>query len=171
MTQEAINNGQVLLSLNCYREAVEQFQDILNCTDLLLEVLSSPVVSEKQKRNIIKKIFAKSDVPDCLVRFLYVMCKNGMMNEINDIFESYYQQWDQEQKILRVSTTFASEPSKKEIQEIHSFIEAKYPDWEHTYEYNIDPQLLGGYKIRYGNVEYDKSYQNRLSNLERVIGS
>ena len=69
MTQEAINNGKVLLSLNCSREHVEDLQKILDCTDLLKKILTSPVVSNKKKYNIIDKIMKKTKLPKCLISF------------------------------------------------------------------------------------------------------
>ena len=171
MTQEAINNGKVLLSLNCSREHVEDLQKILDCTDLLKKILTSPVVSNKKKYNIIDKIMKKTKLPKCLISFLKVMCKNGMIDQMDEILESYYRQWDLQHDILRVRAAFAEDPSEKEKKEVYSYIEGKFPGWKCVCQFEVEPELLGGFKLRYGNIEYDRSILNRLQYLENIISS
>ena len=90
---------------------------------------------------------------------------------MDDILESYYRQWDLQHDILRVRAAFVEDPSEKEKKEVYSYIEGKFPGWKCVCQFEVEPELLGGFKLRYGNIEYDRSILNRLQYLENIISS
>ena len=48
-------------------------------------------------------------------------------------------------------------------------LKEKYADYKVILTQEIDDTLLGGYVLRIGNHEYDKSYKERLRQLQEKI--
>lgn len=169
MTQEAMNNGTVLYELGIDRAQVEEFQRILNLVPELTDILASPVIPADRKYAVISKIFSKSGSSEKMIRFIKVMCAHDEIREINDICQAFYEKWDQVRRIRRVCCTFAGEPDKKQMDQIHRFLEEKYEGSRFIFEIRKNPEILGGAVITVGHEEYDWSLEGRIRQLTRVL--
>ena len=83
MTQTANNYGTVLYELGVAGEAVAETERIFSLTPELSKSLGSPIVSAKEKHKLIDSIF-----PQEVRNFLKVLCDNGSVGELADIFSS-----------------------------------------------------------------------------------
>lgn len=170
MTQEAMNKGRVLYELGFEREWVEESLRIMNLVPELLEVLRSPVIENHKKHAVIDEIYSRCDCPKKLSNFIKVICDHKALDEIEDIYNAYYDYWDEKNNIIRVKCTFAKEPENNEVDKIKDFLKEKYPGKQLIYDICIDPDILGGVVVRVGHKEYDFSYEERIRQLKRVIG-
>lgn len=169
MTQAAMNNGIVLYELKLEREAVEASLEVLTQMPKLISVLSSPIISEQEKEQLLNRIGSEMQMPEKLIIFLKVMCRHNMVEELPDIYTYYKQYWDEQHKVKRVCCIFASEPSEKQMQEIKNFLNARYEGYTLVYQTQIKPELLGGVILRVEHEEYDWSYEGRLAQMEQAI--
>lgn len=169
MTQEAINNGIVLYDLHLDRKQVETSLYVMHLVPELLEILSSPIISNTAKHEMIDRIYSGYDCPKPLINFLKVMCDHREISELNDIYNAYYDYWDEKNRIKRVQCIFAEEPDKNKIEEIRYFLQQEYADQTLMFHICIDPKILGGVIIRIGHKEYNWSFEDRVRQLEKVI--
>ena len=160
MTIQAVNNAKVLYGLNL---------KIFSLTPLLQETINNPTIPKEVKVNIIGKVFSSENISEKLIRFLQVMCKNNQADDMKAIFEQYYLYYDQMNKIIHAKLICTSSFTDAEKQEADNILKEKYADYKVILTQEIDDTLLGGYVLRIGNHEYDKSYKERLRQLQEKI--
>ena len=148
MTRESVNNAKVLYRLSFDRSEVERAQEIYFLSSKLQQVMNNPTIPYEKKADILEKIFSKAGISEKLVKFFQVMCKHNESCEMKDIFKEYYR--------------YKEEKAKELLSEKYSGYTI---DWKKT----VDDTLLGGYIVKVGNIEYDKSYRNRLRQLEEKL--
>ena len=155
MTQRAVNNAMVLYELGITSEELQTAREITEKVPALLNVLRSPLVTSEKKHHLIERVFDGSGLPRHLINFYKVMCNDGGIEELADIYAEWQKIWDTSHNRVRVECVFAETPSPKKENEIKAFLSRKYPGKELIYQISINPSLLGGVRIRIGNEEYD----------------
>ena len=168
-TIQAVNNAKVLYGLNLDRSEVESVENIFSLTPLLQETINNPTIPKEVKVNIIGKVFSSENISEKLIRFLQVMCKNNQADDMKAIFEQYYLYYDQMNKIIHAKLICTSPFTDAEKQEADNILKEKYADYKVILTQEIDDTLLGGYVLKIGNHEYDKSYKERLRQLQEKI--
>lgn len=169
MMQQAMNNAKVLYQLSVSREDVESAEKLYHMESELKKVLADPTVSLEKKEHIIEKVFSLTELPELLRNFLKVICANRQIDELDDIFEAYYEYWDEKHNIMRAELSYAVKPEQTEIEQAEKFMIKKYPGKQFVFNEKIDENLLGGILIRVGHEEYDWSYYGILNQLERKL--
>ena len=171
MTKEAVNNAKALYSLSVGYEKVQEAEKFYASFPVLKKVLSDPTVSVEKKYKIIDKIFDKSGFDGILKNFFKVLCKNGIINQAEDIFKAYYDIWDEEHNIIKAEAVFYKEPTEKEFENIKNMLKEKYPKGKIVIDKKTDKSLLGGYVINIKNTVTDRSYKGYLNQLrEKLTG-
>lgn len=169
MTQAAVNNAIVLYRLSVSREDVEKTEELFFTTPLLQKVLDNPVILQRQKETVINKLFSKAQLPAKIADFINMMCRLGYCASMGDIFQAYYQYWDEQNQILRAELVDATSPTSEEIKEVEDILRTRYPDKQLDLTVKVDEALIGGYIIRVRHKEYDRSFEGRLRQMERKL--
>lgn len=169
MTRQAVNNAKVLYRLSLERSEIEKAEEIFFLTPLLQETMNNPTVSCKKKIDIIEKVFSHENMSEKLIRFLQIMCKNNQSHDMKDIFNEYYKYYDSMNKIVKAEFISTSSFTQAEREEAEDILKSKYADYKVILTQKIDDTLLGGYVLKIGNREYDKSYRERLRQLQEKI--
>lgn len=169
MMQQAMNNAKVLYQLSVSREDVETAEQLYHMESELKKVLADPTVTLKKKEHIIEQVFSLTELSELLRNFLKVICAHRQIDELDDIFEAYYEYWDEMHDILRAELSYAEKPEQTELEQAEKFLMNKYPGKQFVFNEKIDENLLGGILIRVGHEEYDWSYCGMLNQLERKL--
>ena len=170
MTQRAVNNAMVLYELGITSEELQTAREITEKVPALLNVLRSPLVTSEKKHHLIERVFDGSGLPRHLINFYKVMCNDGGIEELADIYAEWQKIWDTSHNRVRVECVFAETPSPEKENEITAFLSRKYPGKELIYQISINPSLLGGVRIRIGNEEYDWTFAARIRQLKDAVG-
>ena len=165
MTQRAVNNAMVLYELGITSEELQTAREITEKVPALLNVLRSPLVTSEKKHHLIER-----GLPRHLINFYKVMCNDGGIEELADIYAEWQKIWDTSHNRVRVECVFAETPSPEKENEIKAFLSRKYPGKELIYQISINPSLLGGVRIRIGNEEYDWTFAARIHQLKDAVG-
>lgn len=166
MTQEAKNNAIVLYDLGMERECVENAHKLYESTPELKRAFSSPVINFKKKQKLVELIFGNGEYPKLFVNFLKKMCEYREIDDLDNIFQAFYEYWDQKHHILNVKLWYAENPSAEEMAKIERFLADRYPGFEIQIKKLQDQTLLGGYILQVANEEYDRSYEGSIKQLE-----
>ncbi|MFV0467272.1 MAG: ATP synthase F1 subunit delta [Lachnospiraceae bacterium] len=169
MTQEAMNNAIVLFELGVERKDVEEAERIYKLTPELQSIFSNPTIVYREKQKLVQDIFEKEDFSLIFINFLKELCKNYMIDKMDEIFDYYYQYWDTKNRIINATLAYASEPEQDKKDEILLFLEQKYPDQKIQMKEEKRPELLGGFVLYVGHEEYDWSFDGSLKQLERKL--
>lgn len=154
----------VLYELAYPKKAIEETREILKTNPVLTETLMNPTIPEREKRNVIERIF-----PQEMKNFLKTVCKNQRMNLISDIFAAFDRYCDRQDGILNAQILCVQPPAKEQQDKIETFLKKKYGAAQVRFTITRAPELLGGFILRAGGEEYDRSLKGRLKRLEEKL--
>lgn len=85
-------------------------------------------MTSEKKHHLIERVFDGSGLPRHLINFYKVMCNDGGIEELADIYAEWQKIWDTSHNRVRVECVFAETPSPEKENEIKAFLSRKYPD-------------------------------------------
>lgn len=134
--------------------------------DSLREVLQSPILKGSDKKEALVALFKDSD---SLTRELFSLLSNNkripILEEVAGQFILLYEQM-KGQDIAKVFTAVPLSTSlEKKILKQLKAITGK----EVIVENEVDPNLIGGFILRVGDLEYNASIASKLENLKREL--
>lgn len=112
----------------------------------------------------------KKAAEDAVKRFVELLAERGRLHLGAAIVEAYERRAAEAEGVLHVRVTTAEELSEKEAKALAAELGKKL-DREVKLERAIDPTLLGGAVIRYGDVLLDGSLKGRLARLRTQLTS
>lgn len=146
-----------LVRLNIPKEDIETAKGVfLACPDAA-ETLANPLVTLDEKREVIRKIFPKS-----LGRSIVSAAKSGIIPELNEIFEEYEDILLEKQGGIKAVVRYVTPLTESQQAELRKFIMEKFTKDEVDIEYRRDPDIIGGFILNAGDVEFDRSYRTSL---------
>jgi len=130
----------------------------------LREMLSSPVVKSELKSNALKAIFKGSNsVTEGLITVLIDNKRVDLLDEVAEKFIILNEA--RKGKGVAVVTTavpLTADLEKKILKQVTELTGNQV-----TIENKIDESIVGGFILRVGDLQYDASISNKLSNLKR----
>lgn len=150
-----------LIRLDVPQEDIDKVKNIFsNCPDVA-DTLSNPLVTSDEKRNIIKKLF-----PENLNRFLINAVKDGIIDNLPEIFDEYGDILLEKQNSIRAVVRYVTPLTETQQADLRKFIMEKFVKEDVAIEYRHDPDIIGGFILNAGDVEYDKSYRTSLKKMK-----
>jgi len=123
---------------------------------VLLESLEGK--DEKQTSETIKK-------------FADVLRANNHLSLLGGIIRFFNEAWDKKNNTVEAEIVTARVISKQAIAELEKFIKARAGSDKVEMSEKIDPSLLGGVVLRYGNKSLDLSLKDKLVKLKENLVS
>ena len=169
MTQRVVNRAKVLLALCQEKDQVDNLKEVFTSNQELTQVLCAPVVSWEKKCKVIDKVSEKAGISKLLSDFIKIAARDGEIASLPEIFSAYYGLYNQKKGIVLCSLQFAKEPAKSERKQIEAEIAEHFPGKQVEFRTEIREELLGGYLAKAGGLEFDRSYEGYLQELERQL--
>ncbi|MBW3607035.1 MAG: ATP synthase F1 subunit delta [Actinobacteria bacterium] len=148
------------------REQLGQFADALQDNRDLAVFFFSPYFSTSEKKEGLEKTLEGAD--ETLVNFLELLIEKHRMPAVFRIRSYYDGLWEQENKILPVQISTATELDGATVKQIGDRI-SKDTGQKIELTADVDPDILGGIVLRVGNSILDASIRNRLDNLRKHV--
>jgi F-type H+-transporting ATPase subunit delta len=150
------------------KEDVEYFLQASRVRDFYL-LLRSPIVHTSTKRKIFNRLFAERfDVLS--IAFLDIILRKGRETYLSEIAEAFLDQYRQIKKISNVKLTTATAITAEHLEEIKQKIRASgvtFPNLE--VETRVDPAILGGFILEFGDKLYDASVAYQLEKRRKSL--
>ncbi len=149
---------------------VQAFQSATKNRDFYL-LLKSPIVHADKKGNILKALFG-GKFDELTMSFLQILLIKGREAYLPEIAAEYMAQYKAIQHITTVKVTSAAPLSKEAIEEIKAKVIASgatEPNLEIVTA--VDPSLIGGYVLEFGDRLYNDSVAYKLNNLKKSFSS
>ncbi len=156
--------GKVLFKENIERNAVDKSMEILNSSSELVCALDNPAVSDSEKHNVIDRIF-----PEEMRSFIKYVCDNKHICIMNDIYDVYNDLVLENAGGIKAQFICVTEPDKNEAERIKNMIKKKYNRKNVMLEVIKKPELIGGFILKVGDHEYDRSLKGSLNNLVKKL--
>ncbi len=153
-----------LLRLNISREDIETAKGIFSACPDVKDTLANPLITYDEKRIAIKQIF-----PKALERSMANAAKSGLMEEIDDVFEAYLDALHEKQKSIKAVVRYVTPLTENQQAELRRFIMEKFTKEDVDIEYKHDPDIIGGFILNAGDVEFDRSYRTSLRSIRENL--
>ncbi len=152
--------------LDKIREQLGQFAEALQDNRDLAVFFFSPYFSTPEKKEGLEKTLEGAD--ETLINFLELLIEKHRMPAVFRIRRYYDGLWEQENKVLPVQISTATELDDKIAKQIGDRI-AKDTGRKVELTAEVNPDILGGIVLRVGNSILDASIRNRLDNLRKHV--
>ena len=151
-------NNDMLLIANSIKES----------EDLQL-LLASPVLKSDEKRAALKEVFSKN-ISSLSIGLIDLLIDNKRIAILEDVAEKFTVLFDELKgiEVAKVTTAIPlTDALNKQVLAKVKEITGK----EATIESTVNPDILGGFILRIGDVQYDASISNKLQVLKRQFES
>ncbi|HLW33537.1 MAG TPA: ATP synthase F1 subunit delta [Aequorivita sp.] len=131
----------------------------------LQTVLQSPVIKAHDKQEALLKIFSgQSEATHSLIK---VLVNNKRLPILGKIAKSYIDIYNDKLGI-KMATVITAVPLSSELEEkIMAKIKELTGSEKVTLKSEIDPDIIGGFILRAGDIQYNASIANQLGNLKK----
>ena len=153
-----------LVRLNIPREDIETAKGIFAACPDVKDTLANPLITFDEKRIAIKQIFPKS-----LERPMANASKSGVIEDLDEIFEAYQDILLEKQKSIKAVVRYVTPLTENQQAELRRFIKEKFTKEDVDIEYKHDPDIIGGFILSAGDVEFDRSYRTSLRSIRESL--
>lgn len=172
MRECCISNAKALLELELPSGQIEDIRTMLQGSRELVTFLNDPVITARQKEHVMEKIGEKAGLDPKLVNFLKRCCVVEIPDQIPQIVECYQELLDQKEGIINGTLYYAGDSDPDQlIRQATEDITRRVSGAKVKLTAVRDDSLLGGYLVRAGGVEYDKSFSGQLDRLINRINN
>lgn len=145
---------------------MQRLLDTLASSESLGEVLTSPVLKASDKASALKALFG--DASKLTGQLFSLLAENKRIGMLDEVARQYIAQYEEikGQDVAHVTTAVPLTPAleKKVLGQLQA-ITGK----EVALEQTVDPELIGGFVLRVGDLEYNASLAHKLGNLKREL--
>jgi F-type H+-transporting ATPase subunit delta len=152
--------------LDRVHEELGQFADALDEDRNLQVFLFSPYFSSEEKKQGVRRIVTDAD--ERLLNFLELLAERHRMPVIFRIRRLFDDLWAEENKLLAVTVTSATELDQGLLDDIGKRIEEQ-TGRQVELSASVYPDVLGGLRVRVGNMVLDATVRNRLEQLRKQV--
>ena len=164
--------GNLQLSSDILSAIKEINESILQVKNASL-IMESPVIPKEEKKELIKKILKdKSDVSTTLTHFLFLLIDNKRINMLPEIQNELSDLIDKSKGIVHAEIFSAYELKDDTIENLRKKFEKTLISEGEKLKITktIEPELIGGLKVKIKDLIYDGSIRARLDGLKRRLG-
>ena len=128
-------------------------------------LLNSPILKSDIKKSALKEIFT-SKISDLSIGLIDLLVDNKRLPILKDVAKKYTILFD-ELKGIEVAKVTTAIPLTAELKKQVLVKVKEITGKEATIENNVNPDIIGGFILRIGDVQYDASVSNKLQVLKR----
>lgn len=163
-----LTNNDLNLQEN-YLSEIKSLNESINQTKSAKEVFENPVISKEEKKQLIKKLPGLSPK---ILNFLFLLIDNQRFNLLSDIQNELTRLVNKGKGISVAEVSSTSELDSVTLDGIKQKLENILGKTKKIrIESKVEPDLLGGIKVRINDLVYDGSIKGRLENLKRRLES
>jgi len=145
---------------------IKSFEQVSQNRDFYL-MLQSPIVTADKKKAIVDKIFG-GKVDDITLGFINLCITKGREAVLPEMATTFINDYKKEQGVISIKVTTAATLSAETLGAIKNKIIADVPFAKDVeVETVINPALIGGYIVEFGDKLYDTSVARKLEDLKK----
>ncbi|WP_303803773.1 F0F1 ATP synthase subunit alpha [Ruminococcus flavefaciens] len=133
------------------------------CPDVA-DTLANPLVTHDEKRGIISKLF-----PESVQKFMINTVRSGAVANIGEILDEYEDMLLDKQGSIKAVVRYVTPLTESQQADLRQFIMDKFVKEDVDIEYKHDPDIIGGFILNAGDLEYDKSYRTSLRLMKDTL--
>ena len=130
-------------------------------------LLNTPVIANHYKADLMPRLFQNS-VHELTLNFLVLLSKRGRLGVLQRVITLFDQQYLEHKGEVAVNLRVASAPSKEMLQAFTALV-TQLTQQKPRFEQQIDANLLGGFVLKLGYRQLDRSVRTELSHLKKHL--
>lgn len=134
---------------------------------VFLPFLSSPYFDIESKKKLLEKVF-QGRLTELTANFLFVVVKNDRAKYIPQIISEYGRLWLSSYDCLPIVATVSEKFNDEQKRDLHNRISAAVKK-DIELKIVVDPSIIGGIIIRFGDNLIDNSVRKRLIETVKTI--
>ena len=131
----------------------------------LAQLLGVPTIPLEEKLALVKRLFSGNDTVVSLISMLTERRRIPYVQEVTDAFNSLYRE---HKGIAQMTVTTCVPLRDAQRQQLIAALQKKYGKQVELTE-RIDPAILGGVVVQYGDTLLDNSVKSRLEAVRRQL--
>lgn len=155
-----------LIRFDVPQDDVSETRKIFESCGDVAETLANPLVTYDEKKSIITKLF-----PENLHKFIMNAIRGGAVERIGEILDEYTNFLLEQQGSIRAVVRYVTPLTESQQADLRRFIMDKFMKEDVAIEYRHDPDIIGGFILNAGDIEYDKSYRTSLRLMKESLHS
>lgn len=167
-TQGLVNAVDAESEFQAIRRELAELAGVLSSHKELNRFLSTPFLTLNKKTRIVKDILAQAQLQEKTRRFIMLLLERNRLDLLTRILEALPVVWNEKRGISTfevISAASLSEDQKEKVRHILERLEKK-PVYLH---FTIDEKVVGGLRVKKGNVVYDTSIMGDLTRLQEKM--
>lgn len=161
-----IDLAQELNKLEEVKGDMAGFEKALESRDLYL-LFKSPIVSSAKKAEIVKAIFG-GKLGELTMNFILLLVKKGREPYFPEVVNEFLEQNKTIDQVTTIKITTAEKVDDKVLEAIKvEFLKSVNTDNNIEVKTAINPDLIGGFVVEFGDRLYDASVRHKLQNLKK----
>lgn len=140
----------------------------LESSSELRAFFKSPIIASDKKLIVAKKLF-EGKTTEIVYNFLVLLIKKGREAFIHDIANSFIEQYNTVSGITPVTFTSAVKLDAAQVSQIINSLKAKENLKTIELTEVIEPSLIGGFVLQYGDKMIDASIKNQLHGFRKIV--
>ncbi|WP_026691586.1 F0F1 ATP synthase subunit delta [Alteribacter aurantiacus] len=145
-------------------EELQAVKDVFEKTNLLDEVFRHPSITNEEKKELLNKNFG-TQVSGAVMNLLMLLVDRKRISKILAVADEYKRLSYQSQGVAEATIYTAKALTGDEKIAIKETFEKKTNQDEILLEEVVDPDVIGGFKIRIGDTVYDASVASKLKRI------
>ena len=146
-----------LVRLDVSQTDCSEVRRVLETCPDVADTLANPLVTHDEKHGIISKLF-----PESVQKFMINTVRSGAVEHIGDILDEYEDILLDRQGSIKAVVRYVTPLTESQQADLRQFIMEKFGKEDVDIEYKHDPDIIGGFILNAGDLEYDKSYRTGL---------
>lgn len=147
-------------------EDMRQFKEATDNRDLFL-MLKSPIINGAKKQQVFEALF-KGKLSELVYSFLMIVVKKGREMHLPEMGVEFMEQYKKLKHITTVKLITATALSAETISKIKQRLVASEATDDHVeLEIEVNPDILGGFVLDFGDQLYDASVAHQLEALKK----
>ncbi len=159
--------GQRHRQLEVYADALDVVTGLLETQPAIRTFLESPTVEPAAKKGVLTDALGNR-VPRPFLNFLLVVVDKGRQRLLPEVAREYHALLDEHLGRMHVQVTLAREADARTGEEIKAALSAALGRTVLPH-FRVDPRIIGGMIVRYGDRVLDGSLRSRLNSLRRQL--
>ena len=164
ISSSAYSYAEVLFEMKLPDTVLAEVKELWKQSMPLQEVLSNPTVHQQQKEAVIDRVF-----PAEIRNFMKVLCRNKKSMLLEEILQAYENRMDEQLGVVRADLFCTVSPNEEQREKMADFVCRKYKANKAYITEHIEQSLLGGFILKVGCDEYDRSLRGSLDRLEERL--
>ncbi len=150
--------------LHVIYEQMRELSSHNTAIDELKRVMINPYIPNEDKGRVML-LAAGAEPGSSLEKFILLIIKNNRAEYLRKIALSYVNLYREHHNIAEVEVTTAVELPEKEIQAIIDVVKKQLAGMTLETKTCINPELIGGFTVKIGDMLLDASVRNELKKL------